>query len=553
LPCYPLHISEFRSPGDHHRSTCHTVTISGWSICDERTCKTFDAGSVPAGGRVVVVRSRSELCAAWEERTGVCTLADKNGVHGSEFVKIVEVSIPSLNNTTDEVWLRRADSSVVDMMRYDMKELTSGRSIERLGTTQPQGPRGTSATIVRYLDQWTSSRDASGATPGIINEAVRLEQDLRVEPIGVGDTEVTIMITNAGWKRTPTRTMHIGLDADRGSVSRTFDRPLPSLAEGEDHRVTLGLGDLGWPIDDPNGESTDGKVRITVTVDGADDRTRNDSASLIVDLPPDVGAVVINEIMFDPWQGASDYVEIFNASQRAVDMTGWIVEDERGDRGVVVDPTMIDTNGYVVLAHGTILPVMTEGKTTYVSKNVNLNADGDVVALRTSSGFLVDRVPYDVDWHVQGLPSTKGLSLERLGPKLVSAASTTWGTTTHPDGGTPGRPNSIERILTPSGNMHSEPSPFSTDRTHVRHPAIISFKQPFRHAIASLTIHSRDGLVVHRLVDAALIGSEGAVAWDGTDSAGRRVVPGQYIAVLVCVDAVSSSVHRDRCVVVVGE
>lgn len=68
-----------------------------------------------------------------------------------------------------------------------------------------------------------------------------------------------------------------------------------------------------------------------------------------------------------------------------------------------------------------------------------------------------------------------------------------------------------------------------------------------------MTIHKTDGTIVRRVLDSDLVGTEGAVAWDGRDGDGYRVIPGQYIALLECVDATSSRVHRERCVIVVGE
>jgi hypothetical protein len=165
----------------------------------------------------------------------------------------------------------------------------------------------------------------------------------------------------------------------------------------------------------------------------------------------------------------------------------------------------------------------------------------------------VDEVTYHPDWHQNALPSSKGVSLEKLDPQLVSAVSTSWTSSGALRGGTPGAPNSVKVEVSTTFDLHATPSPFSSDRTSTRHPSIIGFTQPFRHAIASLTIRSPSGALIRSLLNATFTGSEGAVAWDGLDDAGQRVIPGPYVAVLECVDAASSSTHRAVCLVVVGE
>ena len=473
-----------------------SIRLDGWMICDEKTCEEIEGVSIPAGGRLVLD------------------------------------DVPSLNNTTDEVWLRKADSTVVDFMRYDMSDHIAGRSIERLG-------RVVGDSII-YEDRWESCRDLQGATPGLVNEAVQLHRDMRLEPLTTLDAAVRITLRNVG--QSSMDGASIRLEIEKGVKTITT----PFMLSGDVWTYDLGLQDLGWPD-----RTQDVDLRVVVEVN--DERERNNVVEMSFVLPPEVGVIVINEILFDPWPDADDYVELACVRKGLRDITGWKLEDGRGEVAVIKDATVLDSGSIVVLAHGSILPAMDSGRPHHFAPSVNFNADGDVVALRTPSGFLVDRVEYRADWHVEEVVSKKGISLERLHPALTSNSPSSWASCSHASGGTPGRTNSVGLDVPDVGDLRAYPSPFSSDRRHSLHPTVLSFRQPFRHAIASIVVHRTDGTIVRRLLDAELIGSEGAVAWSGEDDSERRVAPGQYVVVLDCVDAASSAVHRERCVVVVGE
>ena len=471
------------------------VTITDWQICDERSCTQLPTARLSAGQRAVLTRDVEALQATR-------SIPDD--------ARLLEVSLPSLNNTTDDVALLDKQGAQVDSMAYDLGDYDPPRSLERMGAA-------VDGALV-YERQWASSIDRSGATPGGRNSTLVLDDDLAIVHAAAGRDGLEVAVLNIG---------------------RTTAIDVP---------ITYRIGaELGW-------QEVWGEVDVAIEITRSDDRPENDTLTMRTSTPPPTGTITLNEIMFDPWPEGTDYVEIANSGSDTVDISGWIIEDERGDQGFIPPHTRIPPGGLIVAANNdAVRSMMDSGVPAVLTSSVNLNAAGDLILLRSRDGYRVDQVTYSDDWHLEVLSETKGLALEKRAPEVVSDSPASWTTSAHPRGGTPGSPNTASVDVDVTTDLSVQPSPFSSDRRHPRHPAVIGFTQPFRHAIARMEVRSVQGALVRRILDAGLIGTEGGAVWDGRNDLGQRVRPGQYVVVLKCVDAISSRVHHATAVVVVGE
>jgi len=70
--------------------------------------------------------------------------------------KVWEIRLPSLNNTGDTVILKDRDERKIDLVVYEGKSETRGRSLERVNPDLPSGD----------MKNWRTSIDLGGATPG---------------------------------------------------------------------------------------------------------------------------------------------------------------------------------------------------------------------------------------------------------------------------------------------------------------------------------------------------------------------------------------------------
>lgn len=494
------------------------LSLYGWYICDNRTCVRIGTVTLEAGGFLVLTR---DAIALRESRA----LSPK--------AVIVEVALPSLNNSTDRVELRRADSVVIDSVAYDMRRFTRGRTIERSGLHRNG--------LTTYTTALNTCNSADSATCGYINTSVLFSHDLRLSGISSSDDALVIEIVNHGYEVTNARS------ATFRSGNYEATSFIPKLLPGEWHVWKI-------PLSEFHSGQTLMQTLVTAYLQGDDERAQNDTLRVGQILPPRVGMIAINEIMADPLPRLSDYVEIWNGTTDTIELEGWVIEDESGTRGVVTGRLRAAPNGYCVVAADTSIKRFVEaGLWALMRPAVNVNSTKDRLVLRTPSGYLTDIATYDVKRHHPFNPVTKGVSIEKRAPMLVGDDASAWSSSGDLSGGTPGRVNSINRDLPKVQALSASPSPFSSDRTNPLHPTIIVWKLPYLQAVARITVHQTNGMLVATLLNGAFIGSEGGVPWAGTDNAGLRVERGPYVVSIECVDAGSSAVFRDRCLVVVGE
>jgi hypothetical protein len=124
------------------------VTLNGWKFSDAATTITLPNFTIPADSYVVICKT---------------ALIDSFITRGFDDIMVVGLnSLPSLNNSNDDLTLYDNDSNVIDFVSYalswygDALKDDGGWSLERIDPTTPCG---------EGLN-WRASLDANGGTPG---------------------------------------------------------------------------------------------------------------------------------------------------------------------------------------------------------------------------------------------------------------------------------------------------------------------------------------------------------------------------------------------------
>lgn len=495
------------------------VRLDGWLVCDNRTCVEIPGLTLAAGGFLVLVRDAEALVEA-------------RSLPASTVV--AECPLPSLNNSVDRVELRRADSSIVDSLTYDVRKNLRGVSIERCGVWQNG--------LVIYGDVWGPCMRRDSASCGLLNSCVRLPNDVRVLPATVGDSSVSISFMNVGSLTSGQRRRSI----ECGDV-RIRD-VLPALDAQQVDRVQIERDRIGL-------HDTVRTVAIRVIITSADDRPENDTLEQMLVVPAAEPRITITEMMAEPNERQSEYIEIWNGTPVAVDISGWMLEDASGKRAIIMPPAKVESGRYLAVSADTAVASMAGSALwTLMRPAVNINSTTDTIVLRTPQGLVVDRVPYDSRNHAQIL-STRGIALERRAPwsnNPMEGAS--WTSSTDVSGGTPGRSNSVGRPPPVITGMRSWPDPCSAVESSSRYPCIITWEQPLEQGIGRLRVYRSDGTAVAELLNGQLIGNSGSAVWDVRDGITGAPVPvGIYVAVLECTSLQTPEHHVEGCIINVGQ
>jgi hypothetical protein len=140
-----------------------------------------------------------------------------------------------------------------------------------------------------------------------------------------------------------------------------------------------------------------------VPEDTANTTPTEDTAT--TDLAPDVGSLVISEVMFDPDAVDGDlgeYVELYNASGRDLDLEGLVLADGDGEGVTVSGALLVPAGQYVVLGASTNVDANGGFTAAYAwdAGTVKLSNEADRLTLSLEA-LQIDQFAYDVEaWNV---------------------------------------------------------------------------------------------------------------------------------------------------------
>lgn len=154
--------------------------------------------------------------------------------------------------------------------------------------------------------------------------------------------------------------------------------------------------------------------------------------------------MILNEFMADPMASCTEetgeWIELFNRSGGWVNLSGWSIENELGQR--VTFPTyLVPPDGFFVLCACADISMNGGVEPDFTYSGMRIQSTGKLT-LRNSSQQVIDEVTYDRNWPMQA-----GCSCERINPGWISGLPSSWAVATdsYGDGdyGTPGLTNSV--------------------------------------------------------------------------------------------------------------
>lgn len=269
---------------------------------------------------------------------------------------------------------------------------------------------------------------------------------------------------------------------------------------------------------------------------------------------PEPGDILVNEIMFREAPDGTEYVELFNVSERIFDLSGFTISNRTTVRSISSDPLLLPPDSYIAIARDLEALRLHFGDDREAIELSNLPAlrnTDDAVVIRFGE-VVIDSVYYFASWHRPELRDARGVALERLSPELSSTHAGTWTSSLSPLGGTPGLPNSVS---IPPGESPDEPglsvtpSPFDADAG-----TVVRYRLSSDAASVRIRIFDAAGRQVRTLEDARLGGSatEGEVVWNGRNDRGEQLRIGIYIVHLEAVDIAGARTEAYRSVVVLA-
>lgn len=496
-------------------TTNKVFDLAGWKLSDGSTTAVLPAYVLGPGEHVLV------------------TSATNGPLFASVSQRLTVSSLPSLNNDADAVSLAAPDDTPIDAVNFTLAWYRDGVKDDGGWTLEQINP----FTPCTGAGNWRASNAPAGGTPGTANSVLDPTPDTTPPTlVGVqviGNTQLELIFNEPM------------APASLNTATYVIQPPLPitvaSPTFGTDDRVRLVLAQ---PI--PLG------VVHTVSVTGATDCPGNaiapgTSASFALPEPVAPGDVVINEVLYDPEGDGSDFVELYNRSDKTISLAGLQLANETngqvGNYRVITTDGVLLLPGEYILLTGSPADILARYPQSRADRLLQMtlpgynNGEGTVVFTDAANGVL-DRFAYNDDLHFPLVSKPEGYSLERVDPDRPAEDATNWQTASDQAGrATPGFQNSqYAEAPAPSGELTIEPAIFSPDNDGFQDVLTIVYRFDQPGYVGNMNVYDIAGREVRKLMENVLLGTEGAISWDGLLAGGDKGRMGPYIVVLEVFD-----------------
>ena len=438
-------------------------------------------------------------------------------------------NFPSLNNDGDELALFSPTGKTIHAVacsktwyQNELKQ-NGGWSLEMIDTKN----------ACSGISNWKASTNSKGGSPGIKNSIDAVNAD-----------------------NTPPKILSATVPDDK-TINLTFSEPMDSntLANKANYRLNENAGMpasvlIKGPIfnkvqlqfTDP---LTVSKIYLISALNLTDcagniiDANNKLRVGLSEDAAPQ--DIVINEILYNPPTNGSDYVEIYNRSNKIINLRQTYIAN-RGYTNAIESITPVSNDDLLFFPKDYMLLTndIQSIKTNYISQNLAnflpvklpaYNNDKGTVIIINAQGKITDEVTYNDKWQFKLLVNTEGVALERIDFNGLSQSADNWHSAATSVGyGTPAYKNSQLRSTDElAGEIKITPEIISPDNDGYNDYATIDYNFNEPGYIANITIFDGVGRPVRYLQKNALCGTKGNFRWDGLGEKNQPLAMGIYI------------------------
>ncbi|HSP87557.1 MAG TPA: lamin tail domain-containing protein, partial [Ignavibacteriaceae bacterium] len=430
-----------------YNRTASPINLKKWTLSDNSSSVTITTSDKIISGNSFIILSRDSSI------VNFYTVP----------VEIIVLNLPALNNTGDVIAIKDSLGIILDSLEYfpEWGGNSGGKSLERISVDENSN----------LQTNWGTSQSINKATPGIINSLTPKDFDIRISSFkpendfGILGEEIafTIQINNPGLNNSNNFLLKIFNDINADSLPQTSEQigeiSGSSILSGDSTQLNfitsnfiegnnfyIAYAEMISDQDTTNNISFAKVVGVTVN------EIRND--------------LVLNEFMYAPDSPEPEWIEIFNRSQKIININNYSIADNNDTVLVIEDSILLNPGEYFVIAADSSIHNYYNVLSRIVYNNFPaLNNTGDKLILLDSLNRTIDSLEYETIWG-----GSNGNSLERINSENLLADSSNWKTSLSRYKATPGYINSVTEKdfdLQVSSFIYSPPLPVFGDNVSV--------------------------------------------------------------------------------------
>jgi hypothetical protein len=462
----------------------------------------------------------------------------------SSYGKVIPLSNFSLLNSGTLLVLEQADKTLSHFVNYDISwyspGLDQGVSLEMKDLNQP----------CLEKSNWSSSVNPLGGTPGKVNSNQSVVIDLE------------------------------------GPILNSFSLQGKSLQLFFDEKLKLPIDNLSfvssdsyYQVEDISFDKYEAKtlslnlknqIRLNdsfeVQISGIEDCVGNLAKDIKITLfnlvPADSGDVLLSEVLFNPFSGNHDFVEIYNVSGKKLNLKNWYFANKNNLGEISSTKTLSASDLYLnpksYLAFTTnkneLLSTYSEIGKENIIEIASLpayNLDAGSVILMNADKEIMDQLNYSESFHNIMIKNPKGVSLERASFFTPTDFPGIWlSSSAQFNFATPGFENSqkLDSVNIIKDSFVFEPQIFNPYNGNGNEVANLTYQLAEPGGQATVEIFDKNGVLVKSLAKSALLSTKGAFVWDGKNNAGQLLPVGYYLAKITKLTQNNSTTYFSKVV-----
>lgn len=496
-----------------YNRTDFDINMSGWQIQTGIHEKTIDT---------LLLKAKSFLIVSGTK--GASTF--------EPYGKVFAFSSFSLKNQGETVLLRDVSGQLISRITYsddwyrDKEKSKGGWSLEQINPDN----------CCSGAENWKVSENPKGGTPGALN-SVYEDKIFHPKPIRLivpGQDSLEVYFSQA---------------MDSNSIyNRDFWQVKPEIGNPDTVLFYDSIPEralLHFSIPFSGGKKY--ALRLSKDLENCGEYAMEKDTTLDFGLPQSAYKkdIVINEVLLNPFAGGVDYLELYNRSDKVVDLSkinlGYIRESSSGISDTLIymvspDQLLMFPLTYLVLTSDP--EIVKQQYFTFYPDNFlkmerfpNFNSTHGGTLIEDQTGKIIDAFDYSDKMHFPLLKNTKGVSLERTlfdgetnDPKNWHSAAESVGY------GTPGYRNSQYEPDTAFTNaIQIDPAIFSPDGDGYQDKLLVKYNFSRPGNVLSVEVFNAQGYLVRHLVRHEYLGTRGTFSWDGERDDGTKASPGIYV------------------------
>jgi hypothetical protein len=493
--------------------TSYPFNLRNWSLSSAGPSATFPEVIIPASGIFIV-----------------CALQDT--LNFKKYGKVIGLKqFPSLTDEGRLLYVSDSTGSMIHGVEYssgwygdDLKS-HGGWSLEMIDTRSP----------FFYHDNWKASVSQIGGTPGAVNSVSESNKDVLFS--GIQNV----------------------FASDSSSIIVSFSEPVFSLS-GKTSAVRIGENGITGilPIDPlfrkfnirPENRLRKNELYNLEIQGGITDfegnRMQICNFSFGLTEQAGQGDILLNEILFNPFPGDPDYLELYNNSEKIIDVSRLQIVSQNDVPGEKPEAVPLSDEARCLLP-GQYYALSTDAKRIsekyFSADRQNLFETGSLPTMSDDKGHLIlynrelekiDELFYDDDMHYSLLSAHEGVALEKINPYSRSDEKINWHSATQSSGwGTPGARNSVfDEMKTISDEVVLSSSKITPDNDGNDDFLTLKMSLNGTGNVVSAIIFDEIGSYIRKLASNMYAGNEASLIWDGTSDDGSLVKTGIYIVLI---------------------